>query len=290
MGNPCGYSTSSPASEGFHLVSNPSACIRSRSANRMGTPAACSASTGQKSGCMKTSARLRQSDSSKTASGKSISSAAGSRVRTYPAPVKGRASKEAARVSGQNTPGSSGKSDPVGSLLRTCLLSEVEARIGSSVTWKEQVTPSGRSWWVLSMPGRDTSGKGCGLWPTAIENDRTDRPRSNAPEKLSGAVHRRDVIAYPGLYRTPVGYDATPGGPGNHYKGLGHQAKYPAPTTSDATTNRNDMQRFSSLSVKVKMGRPGVLNPRFVEWLMGFPLGWTDFAVSEMPSSPRSSR
>lgn len=39
---------------------------------------------------------------------------------------------------------------------------------------------------------------------------------------------------------TPVSYDATPGGPGNHYKGLGHQAKhggelFSTPTASTAT-------------------------------------------------------
>jgi hypothetical protein len=33
----------------------------------------------------------------------------------------------------------------------------------------------------------------------------------------------------------------------------------------------------------------GFANPQFVEWLMGFPLGWTDCAVSETPSSPKSS-
>jgi hypothetical protein len=32
----------------------------------------------------------------------------------------------------------------------------------------------------------------------------------------------------------------------------------------------------------------GQLNPTWVEWLMGFPLGWTDLEASETPSSPRS--
>ncbi len=34
----------------------------------------------------------------------------------------------------------------------------------------------------------------------------------------------------------------------------------------------------------------GSLNPTWVEWLMGFPLGWTDLEPSAMPSSRRSRR
>ena len=32
----------------------------------------------------------------------------------------------------------------------------------------------------------------------------------------------------------------------------------------------------------------GQLNPTWVEWLMGFPIGWTDLEPSETPSSPKS--
>ena len=39
-----------------------------------------------------------------------------------------------------------------------------------------------------------------------------------------------------------------------------------------------------------RTGYPLRLNPFFVEWLMGLPLGWSDFALLAIPSSPRRPR
>lgn len=36
-------------------------------------------------------------------------------------------------------------------------------------------------------------------------------------------------------------------------------------------------------------GNGGRSNPALMEWLMGFPIGWTDLSASETPSSPSSS-
>ena len=44
-----------------------------------------------------------------------------------------------------------------------------------------------------------------------------------------------------------------------------------------------------SVAVKKVRGR-GTLNPTWVEWLMGFPLGWTDLKPSEMPLSHKSQK
>ena len=43
-------------------------------------------------------------------------------------------------------------------------------------------------------------------------------------------------------------------------------------------------------TVTIARGIPlsGQLNPVWVEWLMGYPAGWTDCEDSETPSSPRS--
>jgi len=37
----------------------------------------------------------------------------------------------------------------------------------------------------------------------------------------------------------------------------------------------------------MRAGNGGKLNPTWVEWLMGFPTGWTDLKDSETPSSPK---
>lgn len=65
-------------------------------------------------------------------------------------------------------------------------------------------------------------------------------------------------------------------------------ALWPTPTTVDTFTPKSrknptlgDAARSSELS-------SGKLNPTWVEWLMGFPLGWTDLEDSGTPSSLKS--
>jgi hypothetical protein len=58
--------------------------------------------------------------------------------------------------------------------------------------------------------------------------------------------------------------------------------RVPTPTAHDAKGNGFKGQLQTEIS--------GQLNPTWVEWLMGFPLGWTDLGPSVTRSSRRSSR
>jgi DNA (cytosine-5)-methyltransferase 1 len=73
--------------------------------------------------------------------------------------------------------------------------------------------------------------------------------------------------------------------------------KYPTMSASGMgnTGSRQILQRrvesgdMTETELKaMSAGNGGRLNPTWVEWLMGFPLGWTDLGASETPSSPRS--
>jgi hypothetical protein len=44
------------------------------------------------------------------------------------------------------------------------------------------------------------------------------------------------------------------------------------------------------LNEVVYLTTPGPLNPTWVEWLMGFPTGWTALDASVTPSSPSKPR
>ena len=72
-----------------------------------------------------------------------------------------------------------------------------------------------------------------------------------------------------------------------------HQGKVPAmlptQTVQDASNNGGPSQyQRNSLPLNAVAG--GALNPTWVEWLMGFPAGWTDLGDSETPSSRKLSK
>lgn len=65
--------------------------------------------------------------------------------------------------------------------------------------------------------------------------------------------------------------------------------RFPTPTARDWKSGK------ASAATHARNARPlsevigGQLNPMWVEWLMGYPLGWTDFEPSETRSCPPQS-
>ena len=101
--------------------------------------------------------------------------------------------------------------------------------------------------WVAVQEGKS-------LWPTPRANEYKDTLQSVPPsrKKDPGKCDLTQAVAMQKLFTTPCAADAQGSHGGNNHRSL-----------------RTDVA--------------GQLNPTWVEWLMGFPPGWTDLNVSETP-------
>lgn len=221
-----------------------------------------------------------------------------SRAKTCRSPAEAPASRAPARACGPRCFGSCANCDPLGSSLRTFLLSAFEARTRSSLTWKIRATPSGRPWWALGRSGRRTGATGSGFWPTATAtrygsgnngnpgDGRTEYATKRAPSletcaKLDwSTASARDWKDTAGM--SPI----RPDGKGHRLDQLPRQV----------FAEESGRPGAASLSTSGRPPASLILNWRWVAQLMGFPRGWCDVGtaqvlrLSETAWSPRSSR
>ncbi len=64
----------------------------------------------------------------------------------------------------------------------------------------------------------------------------------------------------------------------------------PCKTITSLNVMVKAISQYERSSVPLNAQAGGSLNPTWVEWLMGFPLGWTDCGPSATPSSRRSRK
>jgi hypothetical protein len=143
--------------------------------------------------------------------------------------------------------------------LKTPLCSALEDSVLSSKTLPRWGTMLSGVCYQQQMLVQTTKEKGCGLWPTPTV------------QGLNGGSNSRNAAIARGLWITPTSRDR---------KGT--------------TITKNHLQGFNnSLAndvIKMPKATPatvggGKLNPTWVEWLMGWPLGWTDLKPLVMDKS-----
>lgn len=104
---------------------------------------------------------------------------------------------------------------------------------------------------ILGKSVWEAQGKIPAMWPTpTVDDSKNVNPKPNRIAGLVSAVNK---------WPTPL---ATGGG------GSGHWNKVEKLFTEGQITYEEKMA--------LQAGRGGKLNPMWVEWLMGFPIGWTD--------------
>lgn len=210
---------------------------------------------------------------------------ADSRVRTYHLPGMASASMERAPVSGVKWRESSARYDLESSTWKTHLCLWEEDLPWSSVTLpKWGMTRSGALFQHPTLE-RPISASVAGLWPTITVCGNHNQPGSskNAGWGLSSAVKQ---------WPTPTATESSGGAQSpEKRKAGGHQVRlrdavhtWPTPVASMAKgsspaslTRKSGADRSNDrLDHAVMASDGGQLNPEWVEWLMGWPIGWTE--------------
>ncbi len=161
-----------------------------------------------------------------------------------------------------------------GSLARMCeaLLTSRWASSAVFLTWKASGIKPRHLLFQLAPLMPRTEGIASGLWPTPTAQD---NPQVRGVGKTKGTKRGTTLGGAVRMWPTPAAHEAR----------LGYQ---------DRTRGKKGTQKSLTTEVIDDMGGRqatiGQLNPTWVEWLMGFPTGWTDLKPSEMQSSRRSSR
>jgi len=177
------------------------------------------------------------------------------------------------------------------------------------LTWRASATKPSHLLFQLAVSMPRTDETASGLWLTPLVSDSEKRGVPKVGGGLAGQVH---------LWPTPT----TPSGGGErskdragtgdlHYMARSGQL-WPTPVARDykgqgmSRERRETREPDNSASWTHKYEGSGALNPEWVEWLMGFPAGWTSLTAeelqavsktesrgsrpSEMPSSRKSWR
>jgi DNA (cytosine-5)-methyltransferase 1 len=133
------------------------------------------------------------------------------------------------------------------------------------------------------------------LWPTPVASSSMDEDIKTVKARLeSGTIYKSRLIEAVAMWPTPVASDAWTGDlkSTQQTEGSRHSLnlstavqKYPTMSASGMgnTGSQQMLQKhvdLGSLTEEEKRGMTagngGRLNPTWVEWLMGFPTGWTD--------------
>jgi hypothetical protein len=175
-------------------------------------------------------------------------------------------SKESDQGFGPKWPGSLARYDRASHSWRIPHFLPDEVSTLFSEAWPKWGTMHDGECWELTKPEHLISVKGFGLW-------RTPCSRDHHPSKLSGNPNRQKQIQLahqvlnPKMWPTPTTNDCKPA---NKIEVLEYRQK----------KRRTTVQRLRAAATEPnQIG--GSLNPTWVEWLMGWPLGWTDLKPLE---------
>lgn len=207
--------------------------------------------------------------------------------------LSARQAKEAGRMmSGTYGPRSTTSSRSFG--LQSFLASRLRAgmaSIGSTLyrlTWKERITPSGRPICALRASVLRISGNGFTSWPTPTARDAVRGAKDARPWDTGKPLNQ--ITALTGwVTASSRDWKDSPGMATERKGGRGRLDQLPRQaqlTRHVEPRTRGEIPNGSTAGTT----NYGQLNPAHPRWLMGYPQGWDDCAVTAMPSSRKLLR
>ena len=211
------------------------------------------------------------------------------KISLPPARVRGSMANDLAY--GVSSPALLARYDPDTRSWRTSQLSLEGGLTEFSETFPRSGTMRNGTAYRLPPLVRLTGGTGFGSWPTPRNcSAMAANITPDALEKLGDRFPNLETEVARRTYPTPHGFskDGRSNGPSGNELGraVNRLENWPE-TVSELrtamglptpTANRRSGPQSHGVNVV-----SGSLNPTWVEWLMGFPLGWTDLEASETP-------
>jgi DNA (cytosine-5)-methyltransferase 1 len=262
---------SSRESEASTSASSGPVCARLGSASRIHSASGFSQSIGQESHATTMSVL-----SAATPSSPSMSSVVDSPARTSRPPARALESPEPARVYGPSLPDLSAIFDPATSSWRTFRFSGKGVSKRSLLTfWRAGMTRSGMAYPLRPLaPLTGATASGSSPTPNYGAMDGWPTPTASVAqlgEHQETWLARRERLKVTANNGNGAGMPLT----------IAVQL-FPTPAARDwKDTGAPTEMRRKSPTLNALHG--GQLNPTWVEWLMGFPLGWTDLELSVTP-------
>lgn len=179
--------------------------------------------------------------------------------------------------------------------------------------WKEKATKSSRRLFfqlVLSVPRINAIESGSLLTikpshhvPTPTAQDYIERnpTRQDKAAKFNPQTNKAmSLDRWVNLYPTPQARDFMPAhsqeyiaekrAQGHGMKNLNDYVRFPDMYATPHSNCHTGAGKHGTGGLNLQTQIGGKLNPRWVEWLMGYPEGWTVLSPSEMQSSRKSRR
>lgn len=195
-------------------------------------------------------------------------------------PEREPASQVAAPASGKSLPGLLARFDRATCSWKTPQSSLIAASTLFSGTWPRSGSMRNGACYRRPMLAPRTGGTECGLWATPASTD-GQRGGTITPHMTGQSLPQ--MVNTPEKWPTPTvhgNYNRVGASPtsGNGLATL--VSLFPTPTCNDAknsTLPPSQAQRDGMAGYLMRNGEPsgGQLNPDWVEWLMGWPIGWS---------------